>query len=153
MLADASYDVVPTVLQWMVGAEYASGDFDVKTDTNTMSNYDCMNQKFSGFIPLQSLYAGKRIRHVVVFNQGLPRCDSRDSADVQETNLVNDVQSTTIHDLTNIAFVGTRAIWHSENLKNYAFELSGNVVGYWTPESVRIDNALNQDRFVRNFLG
>lgn len=153
LLADATYNIMPTVLECAVGAGYASGDFYQKNDTNSMSAHHCMNQKFSGFIPLQSEYAGKRIRHVVAFNQGLPRCDTRDSADVRETNLINDVQATTISDLTNIAFVGTRAIWRPVSLKCYGLELSGNIVGYWTPESVRIDNNLNKDRFARDFLG
>lgn len=152
-VADAMYDVIPNRLQWAVGAGYASGDFDARTDTNKMSDHHCMHQKFSGFIPLQSEYAGKRIRHVVVFNQGLPRCDNRDSDQVKETNLINDIQSVTIRDFTNIAFVGTRAIWRPRILKDHELELSGNLVGYWTPEPTRIESVVDKHRFARDFLG
>lgn len=152
-LADASYDVVPTVLQWAFGAGYASGDCNKKTDTNAMSHHQCMNQTFSGFIPLQSEYTGTRIHHIIALNQGLPRCNNLNSADTLETNLINDIQSATIQDLTNIAFVGTRIVYNPTVCKSYGLMLSGNCVGYWTPQPVYIDHTTHENRLARNFLG
>ena len=95
-----------------------------------------MNQEFTGFIPLQSVYSGKRLRHLVLFNQGIPRFAVRNPlADLTGSNVTGLIVTDTINEMTNIMFFGGRIDWRVPQLKKYKFTFSQNVIPYWAPET------------------
>lgn len=132
-LGDFEYNVIPNYLTVALGTGYASGTNCFHQDTNAMSHHECMNQSIGGFIPLQSEYIGKRIRHVVMFNQGVPRCNEVKINTGSTTNLILDIEARTIQDMTNIAFIGTRVAWNPVICKDNKLALSGNCIAYWAP--------------------
>lgn len=134
-VADCSYDVIPKDLVVSFGAGYASGEIDKQKDTNKMSSDCLMNEKFTGFLPLQSVYQGKRLRHLVIFNLGVPRFASENpAADLMGKNVTGVIQSSTINEMTNIAFVGGRLDWKPSILKKYKFNFAFNLIPYWQPQ-------------------
>lgn len=134
-VADCSYDIIPKDLVASFGIGYASGEIDKQRDTNKMSSDCLLNEKFTGFLPLQSVYQGKRLRHLVIFNQGVPRFVTQNpAADLARQNVTGVIQSSAINEMTNIAFVGGRFDWKPTMLKKYKFNLALNVIPYWQPE-------------------
>jgi len=132
-LGDFDVDIVPDHLKIGWGTGYASGTNHFHQDANKMSRHQCMNQTIGGFIPLQSEYIGTRIRHVVMFNQGVPRCNEVKINQGSTTNLILDIEAHTIQDMTNIAFVGTRVAWTPLALQKNKVTVSGNCIAYWAP--------------------
>ncbi len=133
-VADCSYDIIPKDLVASFGAGYASGDIDLQRDVNKLTNDQLMNERFKGFLPLQSVYQGKRLRHLVIFNQGVPRFVVKNpAADLAGRNVTSAIQPQAINEMTNIAFVGTRIDWKPASLKKYKFNISLNVIPYWQP--------------------
>jgi len=134
-VADASYDIIPNDLVMSLGVGYASGQIDQQLDTNKLTHEQLMNQQFRGFIPLQSVYSGKRLRHLVLFNQGIPRFAVRNPlADLSGSNVTKIVVSDNINEMTNIAFAGGRIDWKIPQLKKYKFAFSQNIIPYFIPE-------------------
>lgn len=134
-VADCSYDIIPKDLVASFGVGYASGDIDQQRDVNKLSSDCLMNEKFKGFLPLQSVYQGKRLRHLVIFNLGVPRFVSRNpNGNFANQNVTGVIQSSTINEMTNIAFVGGRIDWKPSILKKYKFNFALNIIPYWQPE-------------------
>ncbi len=134
LVADASYDIIPKDLIVSFGVGYASGEIDQQLDTNKLTQDQLLNQTFSGFIPLQSVYSGKRLRHLVLFNQGVPRYAVRNPlADLSSSNVTGIIVSDKINEMTNIAFAGARIDWKIPQLKKYKFNFSQNFIPYWIP--------------------
>jgi hypothetical protein len=134
LVADASYDIIPSDLVMSFGVGYASGEVDQQKDTNKLTSEQLLNQKFTGFIPLQSVYSGKRLRHLVLFNQGIARFAVRNPlADLGLSNVTGAIISDTVNEMTNIAFAGARIDWKIPQLKKYKFNFSQNVIPYFIP--------------------
>ena len=136
LMADASYECVDKVLVATLGAGYASGYIDPQYNTNLLSSERLMNQHFTGFIPLQSVYSGKRLTQLFIFNKGVPRFNTRNpSANLINQNITPFVQSDSIDEVTNIAFFGGCVDWTPKMWKDNKLKISPNVIGYWSPES------------------
>lgn len=153
-LGDIEVEVIPKRLTVAWGAGYGSGTEHFYQDLNEVSQHECMNQNIGGFVPLQSEYVGKRIRHVVMFHQGVPRFDEVILNPKPITNLVKNIESRTIQDLTNIIFTGTRLNWHATSLEKYKTALSANCIAYWAPvvtEHILLDE--KKHIVPSNFLG
>lgn len=134
-VGDATYEVCPRTLHWSVGIGYASGFNDPQRDGNKRTPYELMNEDFTGFLPLQSVYTGRRLDHLVIFNQGVPRFNVRlPNADLSQVNVTSVVQPDTVNEMTNIAFIGTRFEWKVPQLRKYAICLLPNIICYWIPE-------------------
>lgn len=133
-IADASYQCIDKVLNVAVGAGYASGNINQQADVNKLQQSDLLNQSFDGFVTLQSVYSGKRLRHLIIFNQGVPRFTSRRPGMTFSKQNVNPSLSKENIEFTNIAFVGSRAEWKVQCLKNYKVTFAPNVICYWAAE-------------------
>lgn len=135
-VADFAYDYKPKVLKFGLGVGYASGFVHHQQDMNKLSSYRCMHQDFTGFIPLQSVYSGTRIRHFVMFNQEIPRFSVADlNFDGTGQNITTSMEPDAINAFTNIAFLGTRIAYNPERFKDHEVLLAPNIIAYWAPET------------------
>lgn len=138
-IADAAYDCIPNVVNVAVGLGYASGFVDEQRNVNTMSTEELMNEPYTGFLPLQSIYSGKRLRHLVLFNQGVPRFNVRvPNANLARINATSVLQPDIVNEMTNIAFLGTRLDWKIQAFKKYSVDIAQNIIAYWSPETASI---------------
>lgn len=132
-LADCSYQAIDDVLNISLGTGYASGDLSLQQNANTMSQEALLNQKYSGFITLQSVYSGTRLRHLVIFNEGVPRFDVQNPNGVfPRQNITPPVADSQV-EFTNIAFAGTRIELQVPFWKKYKAVVAPNIIGYWCP--------------------
>ncbi|MBI2353375.1 hypothetical protein HYV11_04010 [Candidatus Dependentiae bacterium] len=133
-IADCSYQIVDEVLNISLGVGYASGDLDQQQNANTMSSQALLNQKYSGFVTLQSVYSGTRLRHLVIFNEGVPRFDVQNPNEkFPKQNITPPLADSKI-EFTNIAFAGTRVEVKIPAWKKYKAVIAPNIIGYWCPE-------------------
>lgn len=133
-VADAAYDCIPKILNWAIGVGYASGYIDQQRDNNKATTEELLNEQYTGFLPLQSVYSGKRLRHLVIFNQGVPRFNVKyPNADLSQVNNTVVLQTDTVNEMTNIAFLGTRFDWNVKSFKKYRLNLAQNIISYWAP--------------------
>ena len=138
-VADADYWCIDKVFKCALGVGYASGYIDQQRDTNKMTDQELFNEQFTGFVPLQSVYSGKRLRHLVLFNQGVPRFNVKDpNASLDLINNTQVLQSDTVNEMTNVAFIGTRFDWRVQALKKYAVNIAQNIICYWSPETAHV---------------
>ena len=77
-----------------------------------------MNQMYNGFIPLQSIYSGKRIRHFVMLNQGVPRYTIQSPQANFNINSNKPLTLDTLNATTNLIFAGTRVAFTPDKFKN-----------------------------------
>ena len=137
-VADATYEFIPKAFNVSVGVGYASGYIDELRDTNKMSQEELMNEQFTAFIPLQSVYNGKRLRHLVLFNQGIPRFNTKlPNGDLSQRNVVQVLVPNTVDQFTNIAFLGVAFDWKIQALKKNEVNIRENVICYWSPETAQ----------------
>jgi hypothetical protein len=98
-----------------------------------------MNEPFTAFLPLQSVYNGKRLRHLVLFNQGVPRFGVKLPNDsLYGKNVTAILQPDGVNEMSNIAFIGTNFDWNVQALKKYGVNISQNVIAYWSPDTAHI---------------
>ncbi|MBM18270.1 MAG: hypothetical protein CL947_04355 [Epsilonproteobacteria bacterium] len=147
-IADASYQVIDKVLNVAVGAGYSSGNINEQLDTNKLSG-KALNQAFNGFVTLQSVYSGKRLRHLIIFNEGVPRFTTRNPNGTFTNQNITPALSNESIEFTNIAFAGTRAEWKIKQLKNYKVTFAPNVIGYWAVETPDTKQGVQ----ARNYMG
>lgn len=158
-VADASYDIIPNDLIFSLGIGYASGEIDKQLDRNKVVDAKCLNSNFNAFIPIQSVYSGKRLRHLVLFNQGIPRFAVKNpAADLSMSNVTGVVVSDTINEMTNISFAGARIDWKMPQLKKYKFTISQNVIPYYIPDTAQFIVSHPEDATIllqdaSNYLG
>ncbi len=113
-----------------------------------------MNEKFRGFVPLQSVYSGTRLDHLVIFNQGIPRFNVRfPNSDLSKKNVTTFIQPDTINEMTNIAFAGARLEWHVQQFKKHKICIMPNVIAYWTPEPSSFTDREGKAHVANHFLG
>jgi hypothetical protein len=135
LMADASYECIEKVLVATLGAGYASGYIGPQLNTNLLTTDQLMNQQFTGFIPVQSVYSGKRLTQLVVFNKGIPRFNVKNpSAITINQNLNHVLQSDSIDEVTNIIFLGGAFDWSPQNWSDHKVKISPNVIAYWSPD-------------------
>lgn len=136
LMGDASYECIDKVLVATLGAGYASGYIGPQLNTNLLTTDELMNQQFTGFIPVQSVYSGKRLTQLVVFNKGIPRFNTKNpSAITINENLNHVLQSDSIDEVTNIIFFGGAFDWSPQNWSDHKVKISPNVISYWSPDT------------------
>jgi len=72
-VTDASYEVIEKQLKVCADTGFVSGHLDQFNEVDSLTEEQLNHQNFNGFIPLQSVYSGKRIQHLVMLNTGVPR--------------------------------------------------------------------------------
>jgi hypothetical protein len=151
-IADATYIcILPKTLQVSAGVGYASGYIDQQHDVNTMTTDELMNQQYSGFLPLQSVYNGRRLRHLVLFNQGVPRFNTKlPNADLSQKNVTTVSSPSNLNQMTNIGFVGGRLDWNIQAWKKNGVNVGQNIICYWAPETAHFSVPRGAEKAVNN---
>ncbi len=141
-VADTTYDFLPKIFNASLGVGYASGFIDAQQDVNKLTPEQLLNEPFTAFIPLQSVYSGKRLRHLVLFNQGVPRFNVRlPNENLFNKNVTAILQPDAVNEMTNIAFIGTRFDWKIQALKRHGVNIAQNIIAYWSPETAHYPTA------------
>lgn len=136
-------------LKIALGSGYASGDLNPQVNTNNLDQSELNNLRITGFVPLQSVYQGTRLRHLIIFNQGVPRFKERNpGAKFPKENPTLTASDESI-EFTNIAFVGTRADWKIRSLSDYKVLIAPNLIFYWAPETPNTTTG----ELANNFMG
>ena len=141
-----------TKISWM-GA-WASGDLDDRvTDANKASESFLMNQRYEGFVPLQSVYAGDKVNMFVMLNQGIPRFSVADPTGAKKF-IGNPLPPTASklsfeNAFSNIMILGSAVEWKPKQLEEYEtkFKINALVYGMPTPPFTK-----NHER-AHKFLG
>lgn len=151
---DATYTVLPKELEVTLGVGYASGHSDLQLDNNLLTKEQLMSLEFNGFVPIQSVYSGKRLRHFIAFAQGLPRFSVQNpAADLSKSNVVGLQNFGLVNQFTNISFVGSRIEWKPRQCTANTLNLSPNIIGYWAPMSSQFVLSDGNLRDADNYLG
>jgi hypothetical protein len=72
-VTDMSVELIEKQLKFCADTGFVSGHLDDYNDINSLTTAQMQHQNFDGFIPVQSVYSGKRIQHLVMLNTGVPR--------------------------------------------------------------------------------
>ena len=149
ILADGEYEIKPDVLSLVVGAGWASGRLSTSKDVNTLGEGTLLNENYSGFIPMQSVYSGERLRHFMMLSGKAPRFAKEQpwesSDDLAKKNVISPISKKDIlNSFSNISFLGGNVEWDVQQFKKYNLHLASNVIHYWSPESpFRKDGSLS----------
>jgi len=137
---DASY-AINDQLKVCVDTGYVSGQLDLYEDANTMTQEQLMNQQFYGFVPIQEIYAGKRIQHLVMLNKGIPRFvvqyPQLASSNFHVTSRVTGTKTLT-DKFTNLAYAGGALEYKPVQLSDQKFLLKPSYIYYWMPDAPMI---------------
>jgi hypothetical protein len=121
-VGDASYWIYNREIQIAGTVGFASGDQD--------PNLVVGNKDFDGFIGLQEVYAGKRVKSV--FLLGTVGKVKRPGTQPENPLANKDLASST-SGFTNLGFVGSGLIWKPASCAATRFVWNPNVLVYWEP--------------------
>lgn len=152
-VADAAYKFDPKGdLKLAATAGVASGDENPNQDLNN-PNASNVDGDFKGFIGLQEIYSGYRVRSVFFLN-GVGRAPRPLSLPASPD--VVDRLPTVVSGFTNIAFVGSGLHYHADYC-NRTFNVNPNILAYWQQKATKaFDRTTGRsfpDKFARNYLG
>ncbi len=134
-VADASYWVYNRELQVAGTGGYASGDQD--------PNFVVKDSNFKGFIGLQEVYAGKRVKSV--FLLGTVGKVKRPGTQ-PEYPLANKDFASSFSGFTNLGFVGAGLTWKPASCAESRFVWNPNIFVYWEPSpGKKYDNVTKTD--------
>lgn len=142
-IADAAYECIKDRLTVAMDAGYVSGDLDRYDDVAAMSEEQRLNQKYAGFIPLQSIYSGKRVNHLVMLNEGVPRFavddPTKDLSSLYTSSKVIGTD-TVVNTFTNLAYLGGAVEWKPAFAEDHELAIKPTVIHYWTPSAPNLAN-------------
>lgn len=125
-VGDASYWFCNKELQLAATVGYTSGDQD--------PNFQVKDGDFKGFIGLQEVYAGKRVKSVFVLGTvGKVKRPGQNP----EYPLSNKDFASSSSGFTNLGFVGTGLTWKPKSCAESRFVWNPNVLVYWEPSPGR----------------
>jgi hypothetical protein len=133
-VADAAYSFCDKDLQIAVAAGVTSGDDN--------PNFETKDGTYNGFIGLQEVYSGKRVRSVFLLG-GAGRIKRLLSTPATKDVQAPSTKAQAISGFTNLVFCGTSLKWKPKSWEK-SFEINPNVLGLWQERN--IGNA-------RTFLG
>lgn len=141
MVADASYKLKPNLkIAGTLG--FASGDQNPNKDLDELGE-SSKDGTYCGFIGLQEIYSGKRVRSLIVLNGSgkFPRVLSYPVSNQFNPGIVavplNEFPSVIYSHFTNLAFVGF-GLWYETEDCYRKWEVNPNILTYWQPTPPRI---------------
>lgn len=126
-VADALYWLKPHTLKIAATVGYASGDEQPNTVINRPEDIE-INSTYSGFIPLQEIYSGKRVRSVFITgSQPLVRPFTVPATTVDSSR---QKWAATASGFTNLIYTGAGLTWTPQGLKRVV-KVNPNIFYYW----------------------
>jgi len=125
---------------------YVSGHLSQLKDLASMTEEQRMKQEYNGFIPVQSVYSGKRIQHLVMLNTGVPRFvveyPQLPSADYNVASKITGVATLT-DKFTNLAYAAGAIEYKPARLADQKLLFKPVCIYYWMPEAPKLLNDIN----------
>lgn len=144
-VADAAYWLYRKELKMAVTAGIASGDDN--------PNFETIDGNYKGFIGLQEIYSGKRVKSAFVLGgQGKLKRPLGSPLTSQAPSRY----ATNISRFTNLIFVGTGLTWQPVLKNKKKFSMNPNVLAYWEDKTSKKFSALLKkeiDSPASKFLG
>ena len=143
-VADGSYWLYKKDLKVSFAAGVASGDDN--------PNIDTMDRKYSGFIGLQEIYSGSRVKSAFVLG-GAGKL--KRPLDQPTSNQAPSRFASVISGFTNLAYTGASFHWTPHNWDK-KFMLQPNILAYWQQKATKkFDACKNKtiEERARTFLG
>lgn len=137
-VADMSYELIENQLKACADFGVVSGHLDDYNDINSLTLDQRMNQNFNGFIPIQSVYSGKRLKHLVMLNTGVPRFTVQDPhLDLSQLHTQSRVTgvATLTNAFTNLAYTGVGLEYKPAKFADQKALIKPVALYYWTVES------------------
>lgn len=125
-VADAAYMMLDRDLQLAVTVGVASGDDNPNLETK--------DGEYSGFIGLQELYSGKRVRSVFLFG-GAGKLNQRLSTPTADQVQAPSPFAQTVSGFTNLVFFGSSLKWTPHKWKKY-FEFNPNIITFFQEKPI-----------------
>lgn len=137
-VTDISYELISRQLKICADTGYVSGHLDNFDDINTLTQAQLEHQNFNGFVPLQSVYSGKRIQHLVMLNTGVPRFTVQDPTIPLEQQYVPSrvMGVATLTDkFTNLAYTGLGFECTPTKFADQKAMIKPVALYYWMPQA------------------
>jgi len=143
-VTDAAWFICDRDVKIAATAGYASGDRD--------PNFDLVDGDYRGFIGLQELYAGKRVKSAFFLGSaGKLRLPLDTLPSEKQSNRFGALVS----GFTNLAFVGTGVTWEPSDWEK-SFSLNPNMIAFWQTfpdKAFDLKTGTTKDCCARSFLG
>jgi len=137
-VADMAYELIEKQLKVCADLGAVSGHLDDQTDVNSLTLDQRMNQNFNGFVPVQSVYSGKRLQHLVMLNTGVPRFTVQNpqlSLDQIHTPSRVTGVTTLTNAFTNLAYTGVGLEYSPAKFADQKALIKPVALYYWMLES------------------
>lgn len=137
-VTDMSYELVEKQLKLCADTGFVSGQLDDYNDINSFTEAQRMHQNFDGFVPVQSVYSGKRIQHLVMLNKGIPRfVVQTPTVPLAQQHIASRVTGvTTLTDkFTNLAYTGCGLEYTPAKFAEQKALVKPVVLYYWMVEA------------------
>lgn len=149
---DAAYWFSRPQIKWAWAVGMATGDVPPNRDLEEI-NDSSIDGDYKGFIGLQEIYAGTRVRSALLLSGAsrIPRVSA-----FPAPTYPGDKSATVVTRFTNIAFGGT-ALWMDYTVCGRNFKINPNILVYGQEHATRIFDRLAGDfakgRFASKFFG
>ncbi len=137
-VTDASYELIDKELKICGDVGAVSGSLSKYDDVAGMTPEAQMNQKYNGFVPLQSVYSGKRLQHLVMLNLGIPRFTVEEpQKDLKDLHVTSKVTGSTniTNKFTNLAYTGLGFEYTPAKLADQKVLIKPVAFYYWMMEA------------------
>lgn len=137
-VTDLSYSFLEGQLKWCGDVGYVSGQLDDLYDITGLDEQELMHRDFNGYVPIQSVYSGKRIQHLVMLNTGVPRFTVMNPtvspSDLNAPSRITGVATLT-DKFTNLAYTGTAFEIKPNKFKDQKLLLKPVAIYYWMAQA------------------
>lgn len=134
-VTDFSYEIIDKQLKVFVDTGISSGQLDDLYDINSNSTEEeRMNMSFHGYVPIQSVYSGKRIQHLVMLNTGVPRFTVQNpDMKLDKLHVPSRITgvSTLTDKFTNLAYAGSAFEYKPAKFADQKVVIKPTVFYYW----------------------
>ena len=144
-VTDMSIELISKQLKFCADTGISSGHLDDFNDINTLTTAQMQHQNFDGFIPVQSVYSGKRIQHLVMLNTGVPRFTVQDpSVPLAQQHVPSRIMgvATLTDKFTNIAYTGVGLECTPTKFADQKAMIKPVALYYWMVEAPTLPNGL-----------
>lgn len=147
MVADFAYHICYPDVKVAGTVGYATGDVSPNQDLDE-PNDSAVDGNYNGFIGLQEIYSGKRVRSsfLLAGKSGVPRLLAFPTPNVGGGFPVS------VSRFTNLIFTGG-ALWYEHETGTHTWKFNPNIITFWQEFPTRVVTRSGDQFFARNHLG